>query len=211
LGALTEELEQRVIFSLVGDPGRLRVLDVGCGDGAYAMRAAQAGGDVLGLDRSRPMLEAARVRAAASGLVVSWCQGQAQALPFREGTFDLVIAVTALCLISQPLAALNEMSRVLRPGGVVVVGELGRWSLWAVRRRFRGWLGDQLWKTARFWTAAELRDLLATAGLRTNEMRGAVYYPPSAAVAMLMSPMEGTMRHLGGLGAAFIAMRATKE
>jgi ubiquinone/menaquinone biosynthesis C-methylase UbiE len=157
------------------------------------------------------MLEAARARATSSGVVVRWCRGQAQALPFRDASFDLVLAVTALCWILEPLVAFNEMSRVLRPGGVLVVGELGRWSLWAFGRRFRGWLGNQFWKTAHFWTAAELRELLASAGLRVGDMRGAVYYPPSATLARLMSRMEGTMAHFGGLGAAFIVVRATKE
>jgi len=103
------------------------------------------------------------------------------------------------------------MSRVLRPGEVLVVGELGRWSLWAARRRFRGCLGNQLWKTAHFWTAAELWDLLTDAGLRVSDMRSAVYYPPSATLARLMSRMEGTTAHFGGFGAAFIAVRAAKE
>ena len=211
LGALTEDLEQRAVFSLVGDPSGLRVLDVGCGDGTYAIRAARAGAEVVGLDRSRPMLEAARPRAASSGVVVIWCQGQAQALPLRDATFDLVLAVTALCLIAEPLAALKEISRVLRPRGVVIIGELGRWSLWALGRRVRAWLGNHFWKTAHFWATAELRELLATAGLRTGDVRGAVYYPPSAALARLISPVERTMSHLGGFGAAFIAARATKE
>jgi ubiquinone/menaquinone biosynthesis C-methylase UbiE len=211
LGALTEELEQRAVFSLVGDPRGLRVLDVGCGDGAYAIRAAREGVEVFGLDQSRPMLEAARARATSAGAVVTWCQADARALPFRDASVDLVLAVTALCLASEPLVALNEMSRVLRPGGVLVVGELGRWSLWAVGRRFRGWLGNQFWKTAHFWTAAELREILAAAGLRMSGMHGAVYYPPSATLARLMSPMEGTMAHFGGLGGAFIAVRAAKK
>lgn len=119
--------------------------------------------------------------------------------------------MTALCLVSEPVVAVNEMSRVLRPGGVLVVGKLRRWSLWAVRRRFRSWLGDQFWKTAHFWTVAELREIMAGAGLRVTGVRGAVYYPPSATSARLMSPMEGTMAHFGGLGAAFIAVRAAKE
>jgi ubiquinone/menaquinone biosynthesis C-methylase UbiE len=211
LGALTEHLEQESVFSLVGDSGGLRVLDVGCGDGAYAVRASREGADAVGLDRSRSMLEAARARAASSGVVVRWCQGQAQALPFRDASFDLVLAVTALCLIREPLVALKEISRVLRPRGVVIVGELGRWSLWALGRRIRGWLGDQFWKTAHFWTAAELRELLATAGLRPGDVRGAVYYPPSAALARLMSLVERIMPHLGEFGAAFVAVRATKE
>ncbi|MCC7175397.1 MAG: class I SAM-dependent methyltransferase [Bryobacterales bacterium] len=211
LGALTEKLEQRAVLSLAGNPSGRSVLDVGCGDGAYSIRAALAGGNAVGLDRSRPMLDAARTESASTGVPVDWCQGHAQALPFRDGAFDLVLAVTVLCTVPEPVAALREISRVLRPGGIVVAGELGRWSLWALRRRIRGWLGNQFWRTARFWTAAELRGMLTAAGLKPGGVRHAVYFPPSAALAGLMKPMERTLSRLGGLGAAFIAVKATKE
>jgi ubiquinone/menaquinone biosynthesis C-methylase UbiE len=211
LGILTEQLEQRAIFSLVGDPSGLRVLDVGCGDGVYAVEVSQRGGKVLGLDRSLPMLEAARTRAISSGACVRWSQGAAQSLPFRDASFDLVLAVTALCWIPEPVVALKEMNRVLRPGGAVIVGELGRWSLWALARRFRGWLGAGTWKRAHFWTAGELREMLASAGLRVSDIRCAVYYPPSEILARLMGCIEGASAHLGPYGAAFIAVRSIKQ
>jgi len=211
LGTLTEQLEQRAIFSLAGDPSGLRVLDIGCGDGAYAIEASQRGGKVFGLDRSHPMLEAARTRAASAGAGFRWCQGAAQSLPFRDDSFDLVLAVTALCWIREPVVALKEMNRVLRPGGAVIVGELGRWSLWALARRFRGWLGASTWKRAHFWTAKELREFLVGAGLRPGDVRGAVYYPPSEILSRLMGCIEGACARLGPYGAAFIAVRSTKE
>jgi ubiquinone/menaquinone biosynthesis C-methylase UbiE len=211
LGTLTDQLEQRAVFSLVGDPSGLRVLDVGCGDGVYAVAVSQKGGNVSGLDRSLPMLEAARARAISSGACVRWCQGAAQSLPFLDASFDLVLAVTALCWIPEPVVALKEMNRVLRPGGAVIVGELGRWSLWALARRFRGWLGAGAWKRAHFWTAGELREILANAGLRVSDIRGAVYYPPSEILSRLMGCIEGASSRLGQYGAAFIAVRATKK
>ncbi len=211
LGNLTEHLEQRAIYSLVGDPSGLRVLDVGCGDGAYAIEVSRRGGKVVGLDRSLPMLEAAWIRAASSGVVIRFCQGAAQSLPFRDASFDLVLAVTTLCWIHEPVIAIKEMSRVLRPGGAVIVGELGRWSLWALARRFRGWLGAGTWKRSHFWTAGELHKLLASAGLRAGNVHGAVYYPPCELLAGPMSRVEGACARLGPYGAAFIAVRATKK
>ena len=136
------------------------------------------------------MLEAARTRAISSGACVRWCQGAAQSLPFRDASFDLVLAVTALCWITEPVVALKEMNRVLRPGGAVIVGELGCWSLWGLARRFRGWLGAGTWKRAHFWTARELRELLAGVGLRAEDVRGAVYYPPSEILSRLMGCIE---------------------
>ena len=211
LGKLTEQFEQKAVFSLVGDLRGLRVLDVGCGDGAYSVAVSRSGGDVVGLDQSLPMLEASRTRAASLRAVVRLCQGVAQSLPFRDASFDLVLAVTALCWIPEPLVALREMNRVVRPGGVVIVGELGRRSLWALARRVRGWLGSRFWRGAHFWTTGELREHLSRARLRVSDIRGAVYYPPSETLAGLLSWMEGAWAHLGGYGAAFIAVRSTKE
>jgi ubiquinone/menaquinone biosynthesis C-methylase UbiE len=211
LGTLTERLEQRAIFTLVGDPSGMMVLDVGCGDGVYAVEVSRRGGMVVGLDRSLPMLEAARTRAAASRAGVGWCQGVAQSLPFRDASFDLVLMVTTLCWAPEPILILREIGRVVRPGGAVIVGELGRWSLWALARRFRGWLGSRAWSGAHFWTTGELREYLSCAGLRVSDIRGAVYYPPSATLAGMMARMEGAWAHLGGYGAAFIAVKSTKE
>ncbi|MBZ5499340.1 MAG: methyltransferase domain-containing protein [Acidobacteriia bacterium] len=156
------------------------------------------------------MLEAARTRAISSGACVRWCQGAAQSLPFRDASFDLVLAVTALCWITEPVVALKEMNRVLRPGGAVIVGELGCWSLWGLARRFRGWLGAGTWKRAHFWTARELRELLAGVGLRAEDVRGAVYYPPSEILSRLMGCIEGSSARLRPYGAAFIAVRSIK-
>jgi len=211
LGTLTEQLEHRAIFSLVGDPSGLRVLDVGCGDGVYAVAISQRGGKVFGLDKSLLMLEAARTRAISSGACVRWCQGAAQSLPFLDASFDLILAVTALCWIPEPVVALKEMNRVLRPGGAVIVGELGRWSLWALARRFRGWLGAGTWKRAHFWTAGELREMFASVGLRVSYVRSAVYYPPSEILSRLIGCIEGASSRLGPVGAAFIAVRAAKK
>ncbi|WP_137128515.1 hypothetical protein [Roseomonas sp. HF4] len=57
------------------------------------------------------------------------------------------------------------MARVLRPGGRLVIGELGRWSLWAARDRIRGWLGSRLWRRSAFHSAADLRRAAEGAGL----------------------------------------------
>jgi hypothetical protein len=103
------------------------------------------------------------------------------------------------------------MARVLRLGGRLVVGDLGRWSLWAASRRLRSWLGSApMWKGARFRSARELRSLIAAAGLCTEHVAGAIYYPRSAAVANLMAPLDPLLGELTTFGAAFIALRATK-
>lgn len=210
LGAVTEELEQELVFELAGRFAGQRVLDVGCGDGAYALAAAERGAHVVGVDTSARMLQAARDRAASKGLPLDLRVGDVRQLPFADASFDVVLAVTVLCFVEDASRALSEMARVLAPGGRLVIGELGRFSPWAAWRRLRGWLGARTWKNARFRTARELVRLTTTADLVVQRVEGAIYYPPIGLVARLLGPHDSLPRGLTTIGAAFIALEAHK-
>jgi hypothetical protein len=100
------------------------------------------------------------------------------------------------------------MARVLRPGGSLVIGDLGRLSSWAAIRRLRGRLGSATWKAARFRSAAELRALADEAGLSVATIRGAIFYPPVGTFARLMAPLDPWLGRRTTSCAAFIALRA---
>ena len=210
LGALTEPIEREAVFALTGCLAGLHVLDAGCGDGTYAIRAAQLGARVTAIDYSRAMLDAARRRAEVAGVYVNWCGGRAEALPLQTASFDLVIAVTVLCGVSDPAAAVREMARVVRPGGAVVIGELGRYNLWAFFRRVRGWLGSRFWRAARFWTVGELHSLAESAGLQFCKASYAVYYPPSRILAKWLVPFDRPLSTITSTGAAFLCILVGK-
>lgn len=140
LGQITDRLEECLILELLGDVEGLDVLHVGCGDGALSAALSRRGGRVTGLDPDPRMLNAARMRAEAESVDLHLVPCRAEALPFADETFDPVVAVTVPCFIPQPDQAMAEMARVLKPGGRLVIGELGRWSSWAAIRRVRGWL-----------------------------------------------------------------------
>jgi len=210
LGEITERIERELILEMAGPLEDRRVLDIGCGDGTYLLAAAEAGAEATGVDRSTEMLEAARRRAKERGARVALEAADAGSLPFADGTFDVVLAVTVLCFIEDAARVIREMRRVLRPGGRVVVGELGRWSLWALRRRVRSSLGGNTWKMARFPSAFELSKLLTAAGLVIERVEGAIYYPPIASAVRCLAPLDPWPRHLTTLGAAFVAVAAEK-
>jgi len=210
LGAVTERLELAAVLEILGPMEGKRVVDAGCGDGTYAIAATERGALVTGADLSADMLALARARSAGRGVTVDWRQADVLALPFPDSSFDLALAITLLCLVSDPRGAVRELSRVLAPGGRLVVGELHRWSLWAMERRIRGWSGNSFWRGARFWTAHALRDLLADSNLQPGRARGVAYYPPLGPVARLLAPADPFLSRLGTFGAAFLVIEGVK-
>jgi 2-polyprenyl-3-methyl-5-hydroxy-6-metoxy-1,4-benzoquinol methylase len=210
LGSITERVETKVVFALAGRLAGKRVLDVGTGDGTYAIEAAADGALVTAIDSQQPMLDAAQARAAQRGLSVTFQRGRAEAIPFDDGSFDVVLAVTVLCFVPEAAAAVREMARVLAPGGRLLLGELGRYSVWAAERRVRGWLGAQTWRHARFWSRTDLERLAQQAGLRVARVRGSVFFPPTGLAARLAAPFEPLLTRLRFPGGACLALAADK-
>ena len=102
-----------------------RVLDVACGTGAVARHAAPLvgpTGGVVGLDSNAGMLAIARAIPHREGVAIEWRAGNATALPFPDGSFDLVCCQQGLQFFPDRPAALREMCRVLVPGGRLALG-----------------------------------------------------------------------------------------
>ena len=196
LGRITDALEQRLLFDLLGPIAGKSLLDVGCSDGAIASELARRDAVVTGLDSDPVAIAAAWRRAGVEGVQLWLVEGKAESLPFSDATFDAVLAVATLCFVPDAERALSEMARVLKPGGRLVIGELGRWSLWAVYRRFRGWFGHPTWRAARFRSETELRRLLEVGGFDVVETRGAIFYPPCGVAARLLAAEQLAL--LGG-------------
>jgi ubiquinone/menaquinone biosynthesis C-methylase UbiE len=98
------------------------ILEVAPGPGFFAVELAKRGFRVTGLDISHTMVEIARENRA--GLEIDFRQGDITHAPFDDESFDFVICQAAFKNFRQPVAALNEMHRVLRPGGFAVIQDL---------------------------------------------------------------------------------------
>ena len=107
----------RILDLVVGGRGTLDALDVGCGTGFLSLELAGRGHRVTGIDFAPQMLAEARKKAAAQGVAVRFEEGDAEQLPFAEGSFDLVMTRHVLWTLPHPEQAIDEWIRVLRPGG----------------------------------------------------------------------------------------------
>jgi ubiquinone/menaquinone biosynthesis C-methylase UbiE len=106
-------------------PSGCSVLEVAPGPGFFAIELARLGDfKVTGLDISRSFVEIATRNARNAGVTIDFRLGNASAMPFAERSFDFIHCAAAFKNFSQPVKALDEMHRVLRPGGEAVVVDL---------------------------------------------------------------------------------------
>jgi ubiquinone/menaquinone biosynthesis C-methylase UbiE len=116
-------LETQVVKFLAPFTGEERALDAGCGTGALAYALAPYVGEVVGVDESDEYVDAAR-RHAPPGC--TFLVGDAAALPFPYGDFDLVGCLRVLHHVRRPELVVSELARVTRPGGrILLVDQLG--------------------------------------------------------------------------------------
>ncbi len=167
-------------FQLLAKGLRLRpgaiLLDVGCGTGWFTRRFAGQGAVTLGLDVRADWLAFARAR---GGLSARWVAGDAQALPFADGSFDAVVSVAALCFVPDEGKAVHEIVRVTR--GRFAIGWLNRASRLYRQKGRDG--GHGAYHGARWHDAQEIRALFAGAPVRDLRIRSAVFLPSGGRMA----------------------------
>ena len=125
------DIHERVADALAPRPGQ-RWLDVACGTGAMAERAAAAGADVTGVDLAPVLIDTARERAAEQGLEIDYRVGDCEDLEFEDGSFEAVSSTLGIMFAPDHAAAARELARVTAPGGRICLacwtpdGGLGR-------------------------------------------------------------------------------------
>ncbi|HZM27905.1 MAG TPA: class I SAM-dependent methyltransferase [Gemmatimonadales bacterium] len=116
------------------------VLDVACGTGNLTLPAARAGARVTGIDIAPGLIAQLQARAVAEGLAVDAREGDAEALPFADASFDTVVTMFGAMFAAHPQQAADELLRVTRPGGRIAMAN------WAPE----GFIGSMLKVTVRY-------------------------------------------------------------
>ena len=154
-----------LLIGASGAQAHHRSLDVACGPGMVALGFARVVRSAVGLDTTEAMLDRAKLlqqRQSCSN--VEWVLGEAANLPFAEASFDVVTCRFAFHHMLQPAAALQEMIRVARPGGMIVICDGVASSDSAKADAFNAFERMRDPSTVRFLTADELRSLLSQEG-----------------------------------------------
>ncbi len=163
-----QQERNHVLLSLAPDAPDARALDLGCGTGILLHHLSRRFRSVTGLDISQEMLAGFDATEVAAGATVGLARGDMTALPFRDGSVDVILCRSALHHMDDEVAVLSEIRRVLKPDGRLILGEpandnpLFRAARWFVRHRPSF---GKIHTIDRAYTRAQLRDLLARSGL----------------------------------------------
>lgn len=135
------------------------ILDIGCGSGEVLIEIARAfpKAELVGLDQSEPLLEIARssTEKACLSNQLKFKKGDAQAIPFEDNSFDVVVSVNTFHVVDDPIAMLNEIERVLKPEGIL--------GLSCIKR---SWLGVFMPILRTAYTVSETKEILQCSNLR---------------------------------------------
>jgi ubiquinone/menaquinone biosynthesis C-methylase UbiE len=141
-----------------GLPGGARVLEVAPGPGYLAVELARLGFDVTGVDLSATFVQLASDAARRAGVAARFLRADAADLPLPDDSVDLVVCQAAFKNFGRPVAALDEMHRVLRPGGTAVIGDMNRDATAAdIRREVDAMKLSALNSALTRWTLSGLR------------------------------------------------------
>jgi ubiquinone/menaquinone biosynthesis C-methylase UbiE len=163
-------------------PGGSDVLEVAPGPGFLAIELARLGPyRIVGLDISKSFVRIASENAARAGVEVTFRQGNASSMPFESDSFDFVYCRAAFKNFSEPVRALHEMHRVLRPGGRAVIHDLRRDASpeaiqAAVQEMGLGWLDSLLtrgilrWLRRRAYSQDDFRRMVGETPFKTCEI-----------------------------------------
>jgi len=155
-------------------------LETGVGSGRFA----QALGIETGVDPSTRLVKIARRRG------INAFQGRGEQEPFDEGSFGTVFLIVTLCFLDSPPNVLKEASRILTPGGKIVLGLVLKESPWGQFYQQKKNEGHRFYKYATFYSLDEVVRFLAQAGFVTETITSTLFQKP-AEVQNVEQPVEG--------------------
>lgn len=202
IGSVVKACEQNLVMEFLTPLAGETILDAGCGTGIFTFDFLAHGANVIGLDLSFPMIDKASRKCRSLSLPFSPVVGDMTALPFRDESFDKAVSITALEFIEDGIGAVDELFRVTRSGGIVVVATLNRLSPWATRRKEEAGKKKTIFSKAIFRSPGEMLALAAVPGIVKTAAHFQKDFDPETAIK---AEREGRQKDLQT--GAFVAVR----
>jgi ubiquinone/menaquinone biosynthesis C-methylase UbiE len=175
IGRFIDQVESDTALALFAPCKGMRVLDAGCGTGNFSLKLARIGCSVTGVDISAEMLNIARSKSPAD-LSLEYLQMDLHKLNFPDQVFDGVLSMAALEFIPDPLPVYQELYRVLKPGGKLLIGTINGDSSWGeIYRQQARENVDSIFRKAHFHT---LKDLANLDPAHLSVSQGCLFIPP---------------------------------
>ena len=213
LGEFCFEAEAALLRRGVGEITGRPILETGCGTGRFLLALATGASSAVGVDRDRAMLEVSGQRTTQNAARFTWMHADAASVPLPDNSFDVVFESTLLCLQRNPNPILTEMTRLCRPGGKVVIGELNPISPWQLWRRAKGRLGMGYFRNAHWHTPRQVMRILKHTGCAPRFVGRAVFCIPTNRpnLAILRQVTDAVGRRLWPCLGAYYVVAAEKR
>ena len=194
LGNLVDTVETELVMDMLLPKKDMRILDAGCGTGNFSFKLAKKGCMITGVDISENMLKIADNKKEKSGLPVEFIKADSRKLPFSDNTFDAAVSVVAVEFIDDVRAVIDELLRVTKQNGKVVVGTINRESDWGKLYESDFFQENTVFKHARFL------DKTTLTGIRKNEfieVKECLFFSPDTEEQKLDINLERKTEYTG--------------
>ena len=198
IGKHADQVETDCAFNLFPVKPGMHILDVGCGTGNFSLKLVQKGVSVVGVDISEEMLTLARKRAMQEEKFIEFKKMDSQNLQFPDNYFDGVFSMATIEFIPDPRKMIEEMFRVCKKGGSVLVGTINRESDWG-----RLYQDPEFQKNVPVFKDADFKSPEDLSKIKEDSLIGSkecLFIPPDTTETEISQEKEGELssRNRGG-------------
>ncbi len=177
-GAFVDQVESGLALQMLPVVPGMKVLDAGCGTGNFSQKLAAKGAEVTAVDISAKMLKKAKDKLHQKSCQIDFLQADLHKLPFPDKRFDAVLSMAVFEFFNDPQPVFDELFRVLKPGGNLLIGTINKDSSWGNLYESEDFQENTVFRHASFKTMEELKVLSPETFVMGKEC---LFVPPTAA------------------------------